>query len=152
MSDCSNCNKVVEVTPTSHVCNMGQKKYVISDYPLQGINCATWQQCKSTMMQNKQGRKDPFLSWISRNNKAMSSGPVVDEAERKILEAYERNMGTEEKETPCYSTSVYSSPIQDQQEESSGGSEINLKYASGWIVAAVFGGLLLSIWLLGLIK
>ena len=65
---------------------------------------------------------------------------------QKILEAYERNMGVKE-------ASVYPllhNPISGERESYE--VEINFKYALGWIVAAVFGGVLVSIWLLGLLK
>jgi hypothetical protein len=136
MQDCSSCGKVIEVNPLSHVCNMGANKYVISNYPVQGENCNTYEQIQGKKLVNVK-KQDPLVSFFQRHKAGK-----VDDAEQKILEAYERNIG---KDQPVHT----SLPNQYQPEVSQ---EINFKYALGWISSAVFGGILISLWLLGMIK
>ena len=129
MNDCSNCGNSIEVTPTAHVCNMEGKKYVISNYPAQGENCSALE-----IMTNKQQvkikSKDPLINFL--NNRKQ---PKVDDAEKKIIEAFDRNMGVPSNQ---HISSVESS---DQ--------EINVRSALGWIVAAILGGALIASWLIG---
>jgi hypothetical protein len=130
MNDCSNCGKSIEVTPTSHVCSTEGKKYVISNYPAQGEDCKTFES-STNKQQIKPQNKDPLINFLNKRKQ-----PQVDDAEKKIIEAYDRNIGMPQQ--------VY--PVESSEKE------INFKYASGWILAAVFGGTLISLWLLGMIK
>lgn len=134
MGDCSTCLKAIEINPLSHVCNMGANKYVISNYPMQGENCNTYEQSQGRKLVSVK-KQDPLVSFFQKR-KAVK----VDDAEQKILEAYERNM--EVKETPIQN----SYPIPEDVSQ-----EINFKYSLGWISSAVLGGLLISLWLLGMI-
>jgi hypothetical protein len=123
--DCSNCKKVVEINPLSHVCNMGSAKYVISDYPSQGENCNLYE-LKNQGRQIISGKKRySFFQSFKRGN--------VDDAERKILEAYDRNVGLK---------SYSSNSIRPSSQE------VNVKSALGWIVAAILAGALIASWLL----
>jgi hypothetical protein len=128
MNDCSNCSKSIEITPTSHVCSTEGKKYVISDYPAQGENCKTLDPI-TNRHQVKSKSKDPLVDFFNRRKQ-----PKVDDAEKRIIEAFDRNMNV--------------SPQQVYPVESSG-DEINPRSALGWIVAAVLGGALIASWLLG---
>jgi hypothetical protein len=127
MNDCSNCSKSIEITPTSHVCSTEGKKYVISNYPVQGENCKTLDPIINKR-QVKQKSKDPLINFI--NNRKQ---PKVDDAEKKIIEAFDKNMGSPQ--------NVY--PVEVS------GDEINPRSALGWIVAAVLGGALIASWLIG---
>jgi hypothetical protein len=134
MNDCLNCGKSIEVTPTSHVCSTEGKKYVISNYPAQGEDCKTWEPITNKQqLKVKNKSKDPLINFI--NNRKHPKESKVDDAEKKIIEAYDKNMGI--------SQQVY--PV-----ESSEG-EINLRSALGWIVAAVLGGALIASWLIGVL-
>jgi len=128
MNDCSNCGKSIEVTPTSHVCSMEGKKYVISNYPAQGENCSALE-IMTNKQQAKIKSKDPLINFF--NNRKQ---PKVDDSEKKIIEAYDRNMGVPTAPKP------YSVESSDQ--------EINVRSALGWIVAAVLAGALIASWLL----
>jgi hypothetical protein len=128
MNDCSNCSKSIEITPTSHVCSTEGKKYVISDYPTQGENCKTLDPI-TNKHQVQVKSKDPLINFI--NNRKQ---PKVDDAEKKIIEAYEKNMGV---------------PTQNVYPVEVSGDEINPRSALGWIVAAVLGGALIASWLIG---
>jgi hypothetical protein len=130
MNNCSNCSKSIEITPTSHVCSTEGKKYVISNYPAQGENCKTLELI-ANKHQVKVKSKDPLISFINNRKK-----PSVDEAEKKIIEAFDKNMGMPQQVYPVESS--------DQ--------EINIRNALGWVLSAVFGGVLISLWLLGMIK
>jgi hypothetical protein len=130
MNDCSNCSKSIEITPTSHVCSTEGKKYVISDYPAQGKNCSALE-IVTNKQQTKIKSKDPLISFLNNRKK-----PSVDEAEKKIIEAFDKNMGMPQQVYPVESS--------DQ--------EINIRNALGWVLSAVFGGVLISLWLLGMIK
>jgi hypothetical protein len=134
MNDCSNCSKSIEVTPTSHVCSTEGKKYVISDYPAQGENCKTLDPITNKhQVKVKSKSKDPLINFI--NNRKQSKEPKVDDAEKKIIAAYEANMGMPQQVYPVESS--------DQ--------EINVRSALGWIVAAVLGGALVASWLIGVL-
>ena len=128
MTDCSNCGNSIEVTPTSHVCNMEGKKYVISNYPAQGETCKTLQPIEKKQVKVK--GKDPLVDFFNRRKQ-----PKFDDPEKKIIEAFDRNMGVPSSKQ---SVSVESS---DQ--------EINVRSALGWIVAAILGGALIASWLIG---
>jgi hypothetical protein len=129
MNDCSNCSKSIEITPTSHVCSTEGKKYVISDYPTQGENCKTLDPItKKHQVKVKSKSKDPLINFI--NNRKQ---PKVDDAEKKIIEAFDKNMGMPQQVYPVESS----------------GDEINPRNALGWIVAAILGGALIASWLLG---
>jgi 3-oxoacyl-ACP reductase-like protein len=127
MNDCSNCSKSIEITPTSHVCSTEGKKYVISNYPVQGENCSALEPV-TNKQQTKVKSKDPLISFINNRKK-----PSVDDAEKKIIEAFDKNMGMPQQVYPVESS----------------GDEINPRSALGWIVAAVLGGALIASWLLG---
>lgn len=124
MNDCSNCGNSIEVTPTSHVCSMEGKKYVISNYPAQGENCNALE-----LVVKKQVKiKKTFF--LKRNKQSR-----VDDAEQKIIEAYDRNVGPK-----SYPSVSGEAPNPSQ--------EVNVKSALGWIVAAVLAGALIASWLL----
>jgi hypothetical protein len=129
MNDCSNCSKSIEITPTSHVCSTEGKKYVISNYPVQGENCSALEPV-TNKQQTKVKSKDPLISFINNRKK-----PSVDDAEKKIIEAFDKNMGMPQQVYPVESS----------------GDEINPRSALGWIVAAVLGGALIASWLLGVV-
>jgi 3-oxoacyl-ACP reductase-like protein len=131
MNDCSNCSKSIEITPTSHVCSTEGKKYVISNYPAQGENCSVLE-IVTNKQQTKVKSKDPLISFINNRKK-----PSVDEAEKKIIEAFDRNMGV-----------PTSKPVSSVE---SSDQEVNPRNALGWIVAAVLGGVLVASWLLGVV-
>jgi hypothetical protein len=122
MNDCSNCGNSIEVNPLSHVCSMEGKKYVISNYPAQGENCNALELVvkKQVKIKNK-----AFFKRIKHLR--------VDDAEQKIIEAYDRNMGPK-----SYPSVSIEPPNQ----------EINVKSALGWIVAAILAGALIASWLL----
>jgi hypothetical protein len=130
MNDCSNCSKSIEITPTSHVCSTEGKKYVISDYPAQGENCKTLDPI-TNRHQVKSKSKYPLVDFFNRRKQ-----PKVDDAEKRIIEAFDRNMNVPPQQ-------VY--PIE------SSGDEINPRSALGWIVAAVLGGALVASWLIGVL-
>jgi len=124
MNDCSTCSKSIEVTPTSHVCSTEGKKYVISNYPAQGENCNALE-----LVVKKQVKiKKTFF--LKRNKQSR-----VDDAEQKIIEAYDRNVGPK-----SYPSVSGEAPNPSQ--------EVNVKSALGWIVAAVLAGALIASWLL----
>jgi hypothetical protein len=122
MNDCSNCGNSIEVNPLSHVCSMEGKKYVISNYPAQGENCNALELVvkKQVKIKNK--------AFFKRRKQ-----PLVDDAEQKIIEAYDRNVGPK-----SYPSNSIELPNQ----------EVNVKSALGWIVAAVLAGALIASWLL----
>jgi hypothetical protein len=131
MNDCSNCSKSIEVTPTSHVCSTEGKKYVISDYPSQGVNCKTLDPITNKQqLKVKSKSKDPLINFF--NNRKQ---PKMDDAEKKIIEAFDKNMGMPQQVYPVESS----------------GEEINVRSALGWIVAAILGGALIGSWLLGVL-
>jgi hypothetical protein len=132
MNDCSNCSKSIEVTPTSHVCSTEGKKYVISDYPAQGENCKTLEPIINKH-QVKVKSKDPLINFI--NNRKQPKEPKMDYAEKKIIAAYEANMGMPQQVYPVEAS----------------GDEINPRSALGWIVAAILGGALIASWLIGVL-
>jgi hypothetical protein len=136
MNDCSNCGKSIEVTPTSHVCSTEGKKYVISNYPTQGEDCKTFES-STNKQQIKPQSKDPLINFL--NKRKQPKEYKMDDAEKKIIEAYNANMGFPKESKTSVSLE---SPEK----------EINFKYALGWIMAAVFGGTLISLWLLGLVR
>ena len=81
--------------------------------------------------QTKVKSKDPLINFLNKRKQ-----PNVDDAERKIVEAYEQNMGV---------------PTQNVYPVESSGDEINPRSALGWIVAAVLGGALVASWLIGVL-
>jgi outer membrane protein assembly factor BamA len=137
MQDCSNCMKAVEINPLSHVCNMGANKYVISNYPVQGENCNTYEQSQGRKLVNVK-KQDPLVSFFNRHKKEKPS--KLDPDEQKIIDAYNKSIGAKDQIE------------QHQNFTAPTNSEINPKYALGWIMSAILGGALISLWLLGLIK
>jgi len=132
MNDCSNCGNSIAVTPTAHVCNMEGKKYVISNYPSQGENCKAFDPI-TNKQQVKAKSKDPLVDFFKRRKQ-----PKVDDAEKKIIEDFDRNMGV-----PETATKTYAVKSSDQ--------EINVRSALGWVVAAILGGTLIASWLIGVL-
>jgi hypothetical protein len=126
MNDCSNCGKSIEVTPTSHFCSTEGKTYVISNYPAQGEDCKTFES-STKKQQIKPQNKDPLINFLNKRKQ-----PKVDDAEKKIIEAFDKNMGVPQQVYPVESS--------DQ--------EVNVRSALGWILAAVLGGALIGSWLL----
>jgi hypothetical protein len=163
--DCSNCANVVN--GSSPVCRILNKVYPISDYPNQGLSCTAWTQGKAQRIV-KDVKRDPLLSWIDRfkGNKVKDVSqivPVVEEnsenkkealkkLEDALLDPDTKNKAyllgiREELKKPITDVQV-SVPIQPQETLEN---EINVKNSLGWLIAAVLGGTLFSLWLLGLI-
>jgi hypothetical protein len=163
--DCSNCGNVVN--GSSPVCKILNKIYPITDYPNQGSNCVSWTQGKAQRTV-KETKRDPLLSWVGKFNRnrvkdVSQTIPVVEEnSENKeealkkindaLLDPNTKNKAyllgiREELKKPIIDVHV-SVPIQPQETLEN---EINVKNSLGWLVTAVFGGILISLWLLGLI-
>jgi hypothetical protein len=148
MNDCSNCNNSINANG-SHACKVGNSTYLISDYPAQGVECSTWNQGKTQKLTKEVRSKDPLVSWLSKFKKTKEPDivaviPVGDEIEQKAIEYFDKHAKEAgiNIEKPQHQHVV--NPVVY--------GEVNFKYALGWIVAAVFGGVLVSIWLLGLLK
>jgi hypothetical protein len=157
MQDCSNCSNVV-VSGQDHFCKINNSVYPISNYPDDGASCSTWNQ-GHTQKVTKEHSRDPLLSWINRFNKGKEKDeshnvPVIDEKEQKIIEAFNNNakdLGIEiPKATPSPVHQTYQTRTITQPETTLDG-EVNVKNALGWIVAAILGGIIIGLWLLGLL-
>jgi hypothetical protein len=163
MQDCSNCANVIR-TGEDHVCKILNSTYLISNYPTQGVSCATWKQGQTQKLV-KETKRDPLLSWINRFNKGKEKdesrdAPVIDEkskleALRKVEDALvDPNIKNKaylleiRKELKTTTETNVSTPVQPQVVSDN---EINFKNSLGWLIAAALGAVLISLWLLKLI-
>jgi hypothetical protein len=80
VQDCSCCGKVVSAG-SGYVCDMGNEKFVISNYPSQGEGCTAFVQ--TTQKQIKQKVNDPLLNFLNRRKQPKVINPVDETKEKK---------------------------------------------------------------------
>lgn len=116
------CSKHIQVGINSHICDIEGKKYPISDYPTscEGCNQFTPSTQKANPQHKKKDNRDPMLKFIDNYTKPKSQ-PIE----------------TTPTKTPTNNPQVSNS-------------EINFKYATGWIISAILAGGIIAYWLIGM--